>query len=217
MPGSLQLHIWSDYVCPFCYLEMPVLDALQAEFGPSLEIHWRAYELRPEPVATLEPKGSYLRKAWAERVLPMAEERGMSLRLPPVQPRSRLALEAERFASDQGLGPKMRQSLFQAFFEHGRNIGDARQLIDIGRAIGLNAARLRFALKHGDYTAAVQADRLEAERLGVRGVPGMWLQGPDGKQRLLSGAQPLPVLRQALREALDTVASADSTIADLAA
>lgn len=193
--SRLTLDIWSDFVCPFCYLEAPVLDALRAEFGDELEIRWRAFELRPDPVPTLDPKGDYLRDAWRNHVYPMAEERGLRLRLPPVQPRSRLAFEAEQFAREHGLGDKMRLSLFQAFFEHGRDIGKISVLASIGRAIGLNAARLRFALQNGDFTATVHADRIEAERLGVRGVPAMRLRSASGRQRLISGAQPLDALR----------------------
>lgn len=197
MTRAYTLHIWSDYVCPFCYLELPVIEALKSEYGVHLNVEWRAFELRPEPVATLDPKGEYLRNAWAEHVYPMAEARGMKLRLPPVQPRSRLAFEAERFARDHGLGDKMHQSLFQAFFEHGRDIGKVSVLTSIGRAIGLNATRLRFALENGDYTDAVRADRKEAERLGIRGVPGMLLRSPDGQQRIITGAQPIEALREA--------------------
>lgn len=203
MPRTITLDIWSDYVCPFCYLEMPVLAAIEAEFGDAVEIRWRAFELRPDPVPTLDRRGAYLREAWANHVYPMAEQRGMRLRLPPVQPRSRLAFEAELFAHEHGLGDKMRQSLFQAFFEHGRDIGRISVLASIGRAIGLNAARLKFALQNGDFTAAVQADRREAERLGIRGVPAMNLRSASGRQHLITGAQPIEALRAQIVAMLD--------------
>ncbi|MDX5446102.1 MAG: DsbA family oxidoreductase [Zoogloeaceae bacterium] len=192
----ITLDVWSDFVCPFCYLEAPVLDALRAEFGDALDIQWRAFELRPDPVPTLDPRGDYLRDAWKNHVYPMAEERGMRLRLPPVQPRSRLAFEAELFAREHGLGDKMRLSLFQAFFEHGRDIGKISVLTSIGRAIGLNAARLKFALQNGDFTGTVHADRREAELLGVRGVPAMRLRSSSGRQRLITGAQTFEALRE---------------------
>lgn len=198
MSPTLTLDVWSDYVCPFCYLEFPVLDALRAEFGDRLEIRWRAFELRPDPVPTLEPRGEYLRTAWDQAVYPMAKARGMELYLPSVQPRSRRAFETWRFAQEHGLGTKMHQALFQAFFEHDRDIGSIDELTDIGRALGLNAIRLKFALRNGDYTKGVQADRREAERLGIAGVPAMLLRATDGSvnPRLLSGAQPLDALRE---------------------
>tara|TARA_R110002049_G_scaffold55124_2_gene153263 strand:- start:1388 stop:2089 length:702 start_codon:yes stop_codon:yes gene_type:complete len=198
MSPTLTLDVWSDYVCPFCYLEFPVLDALRAEFGDQLDIRWRAFELRPDPVPTLEPRGEYLRTAWEQVVYPMAKERSMELYLPSVQPRSRLAFETQRFAQEHGLGTKMHQALFQAFFEHDRDIGSIDELTDIGRALGLNAVRLKFALRNGDYTQGVQADRREAERLGIAGVPAILLSTTDTtvQRRLLSGAQPLDSLRE---------------------
>src|SRR3569623_1835394 len=92
--SQIRLDVWSDYVCPFCYLELPMIERLQAELGDALSVGWRAFELRPEPVPTLDPGGEYLRSAWARVVYPMAAQRGMALTLPPLQPRSRTALEA---------------------------------------------------------------------------------------------------------------------------
>lgn len=215
MPRAITLDIWSDYVCPFCYLEMPVLAAIEAEFGDAVEIRWRAFELRPDPAPTLDPRGEYLRTTWKQSVLPMADERGMKLRLPPVQPRSRLAFEAVLFAREHGLGDKMHQSLFQAFFEHGRDIGKIGVLTSIGRAIGLNAARLKFALQNGDFTQAVAADRIEAEQLGVAGVPGMLLRRADApwlRSRMLSGAQPLETLRTHIQALLTEVPKRASAV-----
>ena len=82
----VRLDVWSDYVCPFCYLELPQLARLQEEFGDQLAIEWHAFELRPEPTPTLDPAGDYLRRTWDRAVYPMAAEYGMVLRLPPVQP-----------------------------------------------------------------------------------------------------------------------------------
>ncbi len=97
-----RISVWSDHVCPFCYIELPVLDPLQAEHGEQVVIDWRAFELRPEPVPTLDPTGEYLHRVWNQSVYPMAEQRGMVLRLPPVQPRSRKAFEAAEFARGVG-------------------------------------------------------------------------------------------------------------------
>ncbi len=121
---QVQVDVWSDYVCPFCYLEQPVLDRIAQEYVERVGIRWRAFELRPDPVPTLKPDGTYLRDIWARAVYPMAKERGMSLRLPPVQPRSRLAHEAAHFAATQGLFDAMNTALFRAFFEDGCDIGD---------------------------------------------------------------------------------------------
>ncbi len=76
----IAIDIWSDYVCPFCYLELPLIDRLKEEFGAQLNITWRAFELRPDPVPTLDPNGEYLHDIWGRSVYPMAEQRRMTLR-----------------------------------------------------------------------------------------------------------------------------------------
>ncbi|HKN88569.1 MAG TPA: hypothetical protein VJV04_17020, partial [Nitrospiraceae bacterium] len=70
-----------------------MLNRIRREYGDALDLQWRAFELRPEPVPTLEPNGEYLHTVWNQSVYPMARQRGMTLRLPPVQPRSRRAFE----------------------------------------------------------------------------------------------------------------------------
>ena len=192
-PGVV-VDVWSDYVCPFCYLELPVLDRVRERFGAAaVEVAWHAFELRPEPVPTLEPAGDYLRTTWARSVYPLAAERGMRLRLPPVQPRSRKAFEATAFARDAGRGDAMLRALFCAFFERGQDIGQTAVLVDVGRQAGLDADALRDALDRGAHTEGVLRDEREAARLGIRGVPLMVVRRrgePLPAGRPLSGAQP---------------------------
>ncbi len=56
---AVHIDVWSDYVCPFCYLTEPTLARIEQEFGNAISITWRAFELRPEPVSTLPPDGEY--------------------------------------------------------------------------------------------------------------------------------------------------------------
>lgn len=187
----VQIDVWSDYVCPFCYLEEPVLERLAHEFGERVTIRWRAFELRPDPVPTLDPKGNYLRDTWARAVYPMAAERGMTLRLPPIQPRSRLAQEAAKFADAQGSFAAMNTALFKAFFEAGSDISDRAVLVEVGKTVGLDA--LERALIDGKYREAVLADEELAHKLGISGVPAMLVRREgDSIERAteISGAQP---------------------------
>ena len=202
------ISVWSDYVCPFCYLEVPVLEQIKAEYGQRVEIRWRAFELRPDPVPTLDPRGEYLRSTWEEAVFPMAADRGMTLNLPPVQPRSRKAFEAACFARDHGRGSRMHQALFQAFFELGTDIGDIAELANIARAVELNASRLQVVLERGDYTKQVLEDRRVAERLGITSVPAILVQRADEALEaghLLIGAQAYEDISEAVARRLDSV------------
>jgi predicted DsbA family dithiol-disulfide isomerase len=188
----VRVSVWSDCVCPFCYLEFPVLDGLAAGLGDRVAVEWRAFEPRPAPEPTLDPDGAYLHRVWDASVHPMAARRGLAVRLPPVQPRSREALEAAAFARAAGRFEPLHRALFRAFFEEGADIGDAGVLAGIGEAAGLDPAALSAALGDGRHEAEVLADRARALALGVRAVPTMpvAIEGAGGGHLVPSGARP---------------------------
>jgi predicted DsbA family dithiol-disulfide isomerase len=201
-PMPARISVWSDYVCPFCYLELPVLDRLQAEHAEEVEIDWRAFELRPEPVPTLDPNGEYLHRVWNQSVYPMAEQRGMVLRLPPIQPRSRKAFEAAEFARGVGRFDPMNRALFKAFFEDGQDLADLDVLLGIGRSVGVDPEGLRQALVEGQHTGKVLADQHLAREIGISGVPALLISAGE-RGVLISAAQPYEVVERALAQALE--------------
>ncbi|MEC9483325.1 MAG: DsbA family oxidoreductase [Halomonas sp.] len=194
-PKVLTLSVWSDYVCPFCYLEVPELASVAAHFKGQLAIEWRAFELRPAPVATLDPDGDYLHDIWSRAVYPMARERGMTLRLPRIQPRSRLAHEAAKWAEAHDGFEALHIELFRGFFEESLDLADPQALIATAHRVGLDGASLGRYLAEGKYRDAVLADQQEARRLGIDGVPAMLLfrhgqllgsiQGAQTRERLI--------------------------------
>lgn len=197
--------VWSDYVCPFCYLETPVLEEVREEFGDRLEVEWRAFELRPEPVPTLDPDSEYLTDIWSRAVRPMAREREMELERPPVQPRSRQALEAAEYAREHGRFQAMHRALFDAFFREGRDLGDPDVLAEVAREVGLDPDGLREALAEERYTGRVLEQQMEARERGVDGVPALLVvsEGDATEEpEFVSGAQPLERIRSAVLRAL---------------
>lgn len=203
---AIQISVWSDYVCPFCYLEVPVLDQIRRELGEEVAIDWRAFELRPDPTPTLDPNAEYLHRVWNQSVYPMAKERGLSLSLPPVQPRSRKAHEAAEFAREAGLLDEMNRALFRAFFEEGRDLADLDVLLDVGESVGLERGDLREALEKDRYTQKVLEDEHLAQQIGITGVPALVIGG--GRHAyLLSGAQPIETVREVIAKATREAAS----------
>ena len=201
----MQIEVWSDYVCPFCYLQEPLVERIEVEFAGRVQMRWRAYELRPDPEPTLDPAGEYLTDIWARAVYPMAADRGMKLQLPPVQPRSRKAFEATEYARDRGKADAMRHAIFAAFFEHGRDIGDLQVLGEIAEPLDIHPTGLIRALERNVYTERVIRDENEAAELGFSGVPAMILnvERPDERKRILiSGAQPYDVVSSTVERAL---------------
>jgi predicted DsbA family dithiol-disulfide isomerase len=205
---SVRILVWSDYVCPFCYLERPILEKIQAELGGNVEIDWRSFELRPEPEPTLDPNAEYLHRVWNQSVYPMAEARGLTLKLPPVQPRSRKAHQAAEFAREAGLLDAMNRALFTAFFEDGRDLSDLEILLDIGRSVGLDEDGLRNALEDGRHEERVLGDEQLARQIGISGVPALIVTA-GARAYLVSGAQPYETVMSVIDRALSDAEAAN--------
>lgn len=206
--GQIRIDVWSDYVCPFCYLEEPVLNRIAEEFSQRVIISWRAFELRPEPVPTLDPDGEYLHAVWNRAVYPMAHLRGIRLRLPPLQPRSRRAFEAAEFARAQGRFAPMHDALFRAFFQEGRDLNSLAVLLQIGASVGLETEELRLALESGQSTPKVLQDERLAHEIGITGVPTMVMSRAARDlaiESILSGAQPYELIHANVEQVLENL------------
>ncbi len=159
---------------------------------PAVEIVWRAFELRPEPVPTLDPGGEYLQRAWEHSVHPLAERLGVTMRLPAFQPRSRRAHEAAHWARSRGRFDDFHAAVFRAFFERGEDIGGIAVLVSLAEAQGLDGESLRDALERRESEKSVLADEREAEALGIHGVPAFIAD----RRAALTGVQPVENLRK---------------------
>ena len=163
-----------------------------------IQIIWRAFELRPDPVPTLDPGGEYIRNAWSNHVLPMARELGVEMHVPPVQPRTRLAHEAFAFARQQGRDREMADALFKAFFRDGRDIGQVEVLCDIGLGVGVDPVGLRGALEGRTMSSEVEQELAFAQRVQIDAVPffifngryaARGLQSEEGLRRAIAHAR----------------------------
>jgi predicted DsbA family dithiol-disulfide isomerase len=159
---------------------------------PGVEIVWRAFELRPEPVPTLDPAGDYIQRAWKSSVDPLAAKFGVTMRLPPIQPRSRLAHEAAHWACRQGRFDDYHAAVFRSFFERGEDIGNPEILAALATDLGLDGDALRQALARRELETSVLDDERQAQALGITGVPAFIAD----RQAMLSGVQPVEMLRR---------------------
>ena len=132
-----------------------------------VEVIWCAFELRPEPVPTLGPKGEYLQRVWRDSVYPLSAKLRFNMKLPPVQPRSRRAHEAAHWARTQGYFNDYNLSIFQVFFERGEDIGKKDVLVRLASDLGLDGEALRSALEQRDFEESVLAEEQDAERYGI--------------------------------------------------
>ena len=163
----------------------------------NVRIIWRAFELRPEPVPTLPPDGEYLDRVWNSFVYPLAERLGIVMKLPPVQPRSRIAHEAAHWAGTQERFEDYNAEIFRAFFERGENIGETEVLISLASKLNLDVESLRRSLENREFEQSVVEDEKEAEMLGISGVPAF----EANRKFALSGVQSLENLKMLIERA----------------
>ncbi|WP_017730628.1 DsbA family oxidoreductase [Nafulsella turpanensis] len=195
----MKIKIYSDYVCPFCYLgEQQLKEVLAEEPGLKVETEWMPFELRPFPTPTLKPEDEYLPRVWESSVYPMAEDIGVKIKLPTIspQPYTHLAFEGYQFAKEQGKGEAYTHRLFEAFFKEDKDIGDMEVLSELAREVGLEPQAYRQAVESRKYKEQHRQALQEAQRNGIRAVPTFQIGN-----RLYQGVIPKAQLRRILQEA----------------
>lgn len=207
----MKIEIWSDVVCPWCYIGKRRLERALAGLpaGKQAQVVWRSFELDPDaprqrtaaPAEHLAGKyGVSVAEAQTmmARVSAVAKEEGLAYRL--ADARSGNTFDAHRlghFAAARGAGDRAEEVLMDAYFCKGLPIGDRAALAALAPLMGLDEAEVRAMLESDDYADAVRADEARAQQLGISGVPFFVI---DGKAQL-SGAQPVEVFEEALRGA----------------
>ncbi len=210
----MKIEIWSDIMCPFCYIGKRHLEkALETfEARDQVEIEWKSYQLDPTiPMEFEEPVGVYAylaeRKGWSmeqseqmhDRVVEMAASVGLDYRFDrAVIANSLYAHRVIQLAKEQGLGDAMEEIFFRAYFTEGRNLASADELILLGKQAGLEESAIRAAISSEELAYRVSQDIQEGVNLGVRGVPFFVFDRKYG----ISGAEPIQVFIDTLNQTL---------------
>lgn len=192
----LNIKVYSDYVCPFCYFGEQILQELQQEEG-GVSVEWMPFELRPFPTPTLKPEDEYLPRVWESSVYPMAENLGLEIKLPTIspQPYTHLAFEGYQFAKEQGKREEYANRMFEAFFKEDKDIGNMDVLTSLAQETGLDPTAYRQALESRTYKEQHQKALQEAHKSGIRAVPTFQVEN-----RLYQGVIPKEQLRKIIRE-----------------
>ncbi|GGG21677.1 DsbA family oxidoreductase [Pontibacter amylolyticus] len=170
----LQIKVYSDYVCPYCFFGEQVLEKALEGMEEQVQVEWMPFELRPEPTPTLIPKGDYLQTTWENSVYPMGKQLGIHIVLPNVspQPYTHLSFEGYQYAKEQGKGEAYTHRMFTAFFQEEQDIGDVDVLTKLAGEIGLDEREFRQGLESRKYKEAHQrALRHATQELGIKAVP----------------------------------------------
>lgn len=203
----LRIDIWSDVVCPWCWIgKHRLATALEqlGEAGRKVDIHWHAFQLDPESDETPVPlREAYERKFGGrertEQILAQTQATGRAEGLPFDFDQGQVrvnTLKAHRLiwlAGREGDADKVGEALFRAHFAQGRNLADMQTLIDAGAEGGLAEARVRAMLESDEGLAEVRAQLAQAQALGIRAVPTFVLDG----RLAVQGAQAPETFRDA--------------------
>jgi predicted DsbA family dithiol-disulfide isomerase len=189
MPNPVQLEVFTDFVCPWCYLATPRVEKLRQNF--EVDLQWRFFPLHPEtPQEGLLLKDLFAGRnfdidAAQARLKQLMDAEGLKFNQRTHTYNSRLAQElAKAFDS-------VRDPLYRAYFEEARNIGDVEVLVDVAQSVGIPAEAARDVLTQRTFKDAVDADWERARRYGITGVPSF----VAGNQKA-SGAHPYEVLEK---------------------
>jgi len=203
----MQIEIWSDVVCPWCYIGKRRLERALGEFehADEVEVTWRSFQLNPDAPAIAVPTLDYLAQRFGPqapgmtaRVAEMGKGEGLTLDF--ASSLTVNTLEAHRMlhlAADLGIGDAAKERLLRAHFTEGADVSDHETLTKLMTEAGADEARVREVLAGTEYADAVQADIDMARRLGANGVPFFVIDRKYG----ISGAQAAETFLPALRTA----------------
>ncbi|MFC0626556.1 DsbA family oxidoreductase [Kribbella deserti] len=169
---SVQIHVWSDYVCPFCLIADELLERALSD-RPDVKVVHRPFELRPHPTPTLRPEDPYLPGIWQIGVYPMARRYEVPLSLPSIspQPYTELAFRGAQYAAGQGLAQAYHRRMLTAFFRENLDIGDRAVLARLAGEIGLDRAAYTAALDDQEYADRHRHALAVSARAGITVVP----------------------------------------------
>jgi len=194
---TLKLTIYSDYVCPWCYVGQGAVQKLSQNYP--VEVNWMPYYLRPDT----PPEGMELpahvkahMKGMQTHLVQMANAAGLRMIFPDRIPNTRLAHEATEYARQKGKANEFHQAVFDCYYGRGEDISRWEVLQQAAKEAGLDADEMREQVEQGKFTALVSEQVRQAAELGIDGVPTYILND----RYAIVGAQPYEVFEQAIQQ-----------------
>lgn len=209
----MKVEIWSDIVCPWCYVGKRRFEAALGRFDHAgdVEVVWRSFEL--DPAAPTRREGSHVHhlsrkygmsldqaQVALDNLTRTAEQEDLFIDFARTQ--SGNTFDGHRLihlAARHGRQDEMKEALMRAYFAEGRPIGEPATLAAVASELGFDADEVAALLAGDAFAAEVRADEQEGQRLGITGVPFFVVDRAYG----VSGAQHADVLLEVLETAWD--------------
>ena len=206
----MKIEIWSDVMCPFCYIGKNNFEQALAKlpFKDELEVEWKSFQLDP----TLDPKETkntieYFKEkkgfpeAQAQQMIGQVAQMGKGA---GIDFNFEKALITNTFSAHKLLhlakkynkANEMEEALFIAHFIDGKNVGDIDTLVSLAESLGIDKEEAKQAVTSEKFDYEINQDILEARNSGVSGVPFFILNGKYS----VSGAQPVELFENALQQ-----------------
>ena len=217
--NNVNIDIFSDVVCPWCYigkrnLEKALKIIKNNRDDLNISVNWRAFQLNPTlPMGGVSRQeytsskfgGRENAKAIYDRVRIAAEQVGLTLQFDDitVQPNSLKIHELIYASKETALTDDLIEALFKAFFIDGKDLSKKENIRQIARDVGMSGEVIDAAVGNDNYAGQVSEDLEESQRLGIRGVPFYVLDNKIG----LSGAQPPEIIAKTILDTLPTTGS----------
>ncbi|HWL22718.1 MAG TPA: DsbA family oxidoreductase [Ureibacillus sp.] len=207
----MKVEVWSDYVCPFCYIGKRQLEKAIRDSGyeGQIEVEYKSFLLDPTtPIDAEEPVISSLAKKYrmseteaknmTNNVAERAKEVGLNYNFDQMKTANTVAAHRlAKWAETKNKGHEMSERLLKAYFLEGEAIGKSEVLLKLVNEIGLNPVEAEGIINGNQYKDEVEKDIVEAQQLGVRGVPFFVFDNKYG----ISGAQPQGLFQQTIEKA----------------
>jgi predicted DsbA family dithiol-disulfide isomerase len=216
----LQVSIWSDIACPWCYVGKRRFDAALARFEHTsqVDVTWRSFELDPS-APRVRPMQDYAQRlatkygqtreqaqARIDQLVSLARAEGITLDFQRIQPGN--TFDAHRllhWAHNHGKQAALKERLLAAYLSEGQPIGEHATLLSAAAAVGLDVDEALATLSNDGYADEVRNDEAEARALGIQGVPCFVLAG----RYAIEGAQPTDTMLLGLQRAFRELPALD--------
>ena len=207
----MKIEVWSDYVCPFCYIGKRQLEKAIKNLGyeGQIDVEFKSFLLDPTtPVDTEESIYTSLARKYnmsdqeaknmTVNVASRAKEVGLNYNFDNMKTaNTKAAHRLAKLASTQGKSETYNERLMKAYFLEGEAIGRYDVLKRVAKEAELNMEAVQRVLESNQYEEAIEQDIYEAQQIGVRGVPFFVFNNKYG----LSGAQPQRLFEQTIEQA----------------
>jgi predicted DsbA family dithiol-disulfide isomerase len=207
--SGVQAEIWSDVVCPWCYIGKRRFEKAVASFGRPVEVVWRSYQLNPGAPAVSQGSsveriarkyGIPVEQATAQyqRITNLARAEGLDYHLD--EARSGTSFDAHRLlhlAEERGVQDAVKERFLAGYLEEGVAIGLRDELAPLAVSAGLDADEVNAVLVGDAYAADVRADQDRAVEMGITGVPFFLIDGRFAIPGAQDPATTLTVLERA--------------------